>query len=142
LDSLLRFNGPKLVPSLTELAESGQARADSRWLEKQLQHRGVRQNILDNLEISRLHFRRGMLILDHILHTHDLTDLPESVQMRVRDCLHAQWEHLFGLTFLSFIATGLIAEDAPGVDLMLPWMRRNSRQVHAHGAEEELRTAA
>ncbi len=144
LELLFRHRGPDLVQAMTDLAQSGQAAGAKRTLEARLKERGVRQNILDNLELSRLPYRRGMLIVEHIVRNHNPGECSSVVNDAMRGCLLAQWEHYFGLTFLSFVAAGLIAEDAPGVDLMLPWMRTHSTEVYVHAvmADEALRAAA
>ncbi len=143
LDQNMRFHGPNLVKALEELARSGKAGPSPRSLEDRLTERGVRQNILDNLELSRLHFRRGTLLIEHLFRQKDEVAFPENAKTRIQEWVKAYWEHLFGLTFLSFIAAGLIDEDEPGVDIMLAWMRHRSRQayVHAAAADEFLRAA-
>lgn len=147
LDQLMRFHGSSLVKSLLEVTQSSQAqlRADKRSLEARLQEKGVRQNILDNLELSRLHSRRGLLLFEstcNAVRQHE--GASKEVETRLQQCEQSQWEHFFGLTFFSFIAAGIISEDAPGVDVMLGWMRHSSRQVYVHAAaaDEALRAAA
>lgn len=146
LDGLMRFHGANLVEALTEVTESGPASSDKQSLEERLIQRGVRQNILDNLELSTLHSRRGLVLLEHTCARIAKTKKPvqEQVLDRLQRCACSQWEYFFGLTFLACIAAGLISENGPGVDVMLGWMRSSSRQayVHAAAADEHFRSAA
>lgn len=142
LTQLLRRNGPELVQAFSELHPEDDPKGKP--LEQRLRERGVRQDILDNLELSLLPLRRSKLLFQDIATRHKPDEVPESVRERMESCARAQWEVFFGLTFLSFIAAGLIPESAPGVDLMLVWTRNSARQAYVHSvaADEELRTAA
>ncbi|MCA9634960.1 MAG: hypothetical protein KC420_02890 [Myxococcales bacterium] len=143
LDQIMRHSGPRLLDALAELYDRSEAKA-SDSLEQQLARRGVRQNILDNLELSRHHFRRGLILFREAQRACENAEVSREVDDRIQQCLRSQWEHLFGLTFLAFVAGGEIPEDSPGVDLMLAWMRSSSREVYVHAAaaEQGLRVAA
>lgn len=142
LTQLLRRNGPELVQALTELNRQGAQKAEP--LEHRLRKRGVRQDLLDNLELSLLPLRRSKLLFHDIAARHKPDAAPDSIHERMQACAVAQWEVFFGLTFLSFVAAGLISDTGPGVDPMLVWTRTSARQayVHAVAADDELRTAA
>lgn len=145
IELLFRHRGQDLVKAMTELERNAPARPSKRAnLEADLRRRGVRQAVLENLTLAQLSFRRGSMIFEHIAHRHKNEALPDAARDEMHACFMAQWEHFFGLTFLAFIAVGAIRDDAPGVDLVLPWFRTHSREVYVHAvlAEEALKAAA
>lgn len=143
--NLMRQRGPDLVQAFGEIHHNGNGhRGKAPALDVQLRARGVRRTILDNLEMAELNYRRGVRIYNDIRSSHEPDDVPVAVMERMTECWKAQYQHLFGWTFLALIAAGFIDQDAPGVDHMLVFMREASLSVYANAAvaEEDLRAAA
>lgn len=145
LEQVMRRYGRDLVDAITNLTAFADERPDRvPSLEARLQERGVRQNILDNLEIANLHARRGQILFAHFRNQVELDELTDEPQERLRKLGLAQWEYVFGRTFLSLVAAGLISESEPGVDQLLGWMRQSSRDIYVHASalDEMLKSVA
>ena len=152
LSALFRERGPRLV-ELFELlnrdtdsdsSQAGHSAArKSGKFEDMLRARGVSQGTLSAIALCNVQRKRGRRIARDLLHgpNHDLSERASEL---LREYNRASWEHLFGLLYFAFVASGAIPAGSAGENPVLVWMRKGSNDTYLAAAdlERELSNAA